>query len=122
MNVKKEMLEQEIEQWKNFYNNFESLADSMLVTALAFYENDKREEKFKAALDVLENLKEPLSGVQMFDSMKADIESNERIRNESKIALRTLTWVMENEDKESEGEPEKNISKENVDKQDNDNV
>lgn len=112
MNIKEELLNQEIEQWKNYYNNFENLADSMLVTALAFYASDKREEKFKNAIELLQNLNAPLSGVQMFDSIKGDIDSFERINNEAKIAIRTLTWVKENEDKDSEGEPEEKIKKE----------
>lgn len=117
MNIKEDLLNQEIEHWKNFYNNYESLADNMLVTALAFYKEDEREEKFKSAIELLKSLKEPLNGAQMFDSIKADIDSYERINNEAKIAIRTLTWVKEIEDKDIEGEPEENISSKDIDKE-----
>lgn len=117
MNIKEDLLNQEIEHWKNFYNNYDSLADSMLVTALAFYKEDEREEKFKSAIELLKSLKEPLNGAQMFDSIKADIDSYERINNEAKIAIRTLTWVKEIEDKDIEGEPEENISSKDIDKE-----
>ena len=117
MNIKEDLLNQEIEHWKNFYNNYDSLADSMLVTALAFYKEDEREEKFKSAIELLKSLKEPLNGAQMFDSIKADIDSYERINNEAKIAIRTLTWVKEIEDKDVEGEPEENISSKDIDKE-----
>lgn len=117
MNIKEDLLNQEIEHWKNFYNNYDSLADSMLVTALAFYKEDEREEKFKSAIELLKSLKEPLNGAQMFDSIKADVDSYERINNEAKIAIRTLTWVKEIEDKDIEGEPEENISSKDIDKE-----
>lgn len=117
MNIKEDLLNQEIEHWKNFYNNYNTLADSMLVTALAFYKEDEREEKFKSAIELLKSLKEPLNGAQMFDSIKADVDSYERINNEAKIAIRTLTWVKEIEDKDIEGEPEENISSKDIDKE-----
>lgn len=117
MNIKENLLNQEIEQWKNFYNNYDSLADSMLVTALAFYKEDEREEKFKSAIELLKSLKKPLNGAQMFDSIKSDVDSYERINNEAKIAIRTLTWVKEIEDKDVEGEPEENISSKDIDKE-----
>lgn len=117
MNIKEDLLNQEIEHWKNFYNNYESLADNMLVTALAFYKEDEREEKFKSAIELLKSLKEPLNGAQMFDSIKSDVNSYERINNEAKIAIRTLTWVKEIEDKDIEGEPEENISSKDIDKE-----
>ena len=117
MNIKEDLLNQEIEHWKKFYNNYDSLADSMLVTALAFYKEDEREEKFKSAIELLKSLKEPLNGAQMFNSIKADVDSYERINNEAKIAIRTLTWVNEIEDKDIEGEPEENISSKDIDKE-----
>lgn len=117
MNIKEDLLNQEIEHWKKFYNNYDTLADSMLVTALAFYKEDEREEKFKSAIELLKSLKEPLNGAQMFDSIKADVDSYERINNEAKIAIRTLTWVKEIEDKDIEGEPEENISSKDIDKE-----
>lgn len=122
MNIKEDLLNQEIEHWKNFYNNYDNLADSMLVTALAFYKEDEREEKFKSAIELLKSLKEPLNGAQMFDSIKADVDSYERINNEAKIAIRTLTWVKEIEDKDIEVESEENISSKNIDKEKEDNV
>lgn len=117
MNIKEDLLNQEIEHWKNFYNNYDSLADNMLVTALAFYKEDEREEKFKSAIELLKSLKEPLNGAQMFDSIKSNVDSYERINNEAKIAIRTLTWVKEIEDKDIEGEPEENISSKDIDKE-----
>lgn len=94
MRTKRE-IKKEIEQWGKLCDNYESLADSMLVTALAFYDKDKRSDKFKAAIELLESVKAPLTGEQMLNSIKMDLESHERIKNEAKIALRTLTWVSE---------------------------
>ena len=42
MNVKKEELEKEIEQWKGYYKNYNNLAVQVLADVLAFYKEAER--------------------------------------------------------------------------------
>lgn len=118
MNVKKELIEKEIEQWKGFYNNYDNLSIQIMTDVLARYNKDDRTKIIKDIDEFLNNnISEPITGELMVDSIKADIDSFERINNEAKIAIRTLTWIEEVEDKEIEGEPEKNISSKDIDKE-----
>ena len=118
MNVKKELIEKEIEQWKGFYNNYDNLSIQIMTDVLARYNKDDRAKMIKDIDEFLNNnISEPITGELMVDSIKADIDSFERINNEAKIAIRTLTWIEEVEDKEIEGEPEKNISSKDIDKE-----
>ena len=118
MNVKKELIEKEIEQWKGFYNNYDNLSIQIMTDVLARYNKDDRAKMIKDIDEFLNNnISEPITGELMVDSIKADIDSFERINNEAKIAIRTLTWIEEVEDKEIEGEPEENISSKNIDKE-----
>ena len=118
MNVKKELIEKEIEQWKGFYNNYDNLSIQIMTDVLALYNKDDRAKMIKDIDEFLNNnISEPITGELMVDSIKADIDSFERINNEAKIAIRTLTWIEEVEDKEIEGEPEENISSKDIDKE-----
>ena len=118
MNVKKELIEKEIEQWKGFYNNYDNLSIQIMTDVLAHYNKDDRAKMIKDVDEFLNNnISESITGELMVDSIKADIDSFERINNEAKIAIRTLTWIEEVEDKEIEGEPEENISSKDIDKE-----
>lgn len=118
MNVKKELIEKEIEQWKGFYNNYDNLSIQIMTDVLAHYNKDDRVKMIKDIDEFLNNnISESITGELMVDSIKADIDSFERINNEAKIAIRTLTWIEEVEDKEIEGEPEENISSKDIDKE-----
>lgn len=118
MNVKKELIEKEIEQWRGFYNNYDNLSIQIVTDVLAHYNKDDRAKMIKDIDEFLNNnISEPITGELMVDSIKADIDSFERINNEAKIAIRTLTWIEEVEDKEIEGEPEENISSKDIDKE-----
>ena len=118
MNVKKELIEKEIEQWKGFYNNYDNLSIQIMTDVLARYNKDDRAKMIKDIDEFLNNnISEPITGELMVDSIKADIDSFERINNEAKIAIRTLTWIEEVEDKGIEGEPEENISSKDIDKE-----
>ena len=118
MNVKKELIEKEIEQWKGFYNNYDNLSIQIMTDVLAHYNKDDRAKMIKDIDEFLNNnISESITGELMVDSIKADIDSFERINNEAKIAIRTLTWIEEVEDKEIEGEPEENISSKDIDKE-----
>lgn len=118
MNAKKELIEKEIEQWKGFYNNYDNLSIQIMTDVLAHYNKDDRAKMIKDIDEFLNNnISESITGELMVDSIKADIDSFERINNEAKIAIRTLTWIEEVEDKEIEGEPEKNISSKDIDKE-----
>ena len=118
MNVKKELIEKEIEQWKGFYNNYDNLSIQIMTDVLAHYNKDDRAKMIKDVDEFLNNnISESITGELMVDSIKADIDSFERINNEAKITIRTLTWIEEVEDKEIEGEPEENISSKDKDKE-----
>lgn len=118
MNVKKELIEKEIEQWKGFYNNYDNLSIQIMTDVLAHYNKDDRAKMIKDIDEFLNNnISESITGELMVDSIKADIDSFERINNEAKIAIRTLTWIEEVEDKEIEGKPEENISSKDIDKE-----
>ena len=118
MNVKKELIEKEIEQWKGFYNNYDNLSIQIMTDVLARYNKDDRAKMIKDIDEFLNNnISESITGELMVNSIKADIDSFERINNEAKIAIRTLTWIEEVEDKEIEGEPEENISSKDIDKE-----
>lgn len=118
MNVKKELIEKEIEQWKGFYNNYDNLSIQIITDVLAHYNKDDRAKMIKDIDEFLNNnISESITGELMVDSIKADIDSFERINNEAKIAIRTLTWIEEVEDKEIEGESEENISSKDIDKE-----
>ena len=118
MNVKKELIEKEIEQWKGFYNNYDNLSIQIITDVLAHYNKDDRAKMIKDIDEFLNNnISESITGELMVNSIKADIDSFERINNEAKIAIRTLTWIEEVEDKEIEGEPEENISSKDIDKE-----
>lgn len=118
MNVKKELIEKEIEQWRGFYNNYDNLSIQIMTDVLARYNKDDRTKIIKDIDEFLNNnISESITGELMVDSIKADIDSFERINNEAKIAIRTLTWIEEVEDKEIEGEPEENISSKDIDKE-----
>ena len=118
MNVKKELIEKEIEQWKGFYNNYDNLSIQIMTDVLAHYTKDDRAKMIKDIDEFLNNnISESITGELMVDSIKADIDSFERINNEAKIEIRKLTWIEEVEDKEIEGEPEENISSKDIDKE-----
>ena len=108
MNVKKELIEKEIEQWKGFYNNYDNLSIQIMTDVLAHYNKDDRAKMIKDIDEFLNNnISEPITGELMVDSIKADIDSFERINNEQKLQFRTLTWIEEVEDKEIEGDQKK---------------
>ena len=58
MRAKKE-IKKEIEQWEKLCNNYESLADSMLVTALAFYDNRTYRDCSFSVLPYLKSTADP---------------------------------------------------------------
>ena len=100
MNIKLEELEKEEEQWKGYYHNYNNLAIQVLADVLAFYKEEDRKELIDKANEFLLNVKEPISGDLMVDSIKGDIESFDRISEEAAVAVRTLEWVKTLEDKD----------------------
>lgn len=93
MKVNKEQLEAEMKLWENLYNNYENLSVNILADVLAHYKKEDRKELIERVNNVLESVNEPIDGQTMFDSIKGDLESFERINDESSIAYRTLTWI-----------------------------
>lgn len=106
MNVKKEELEKEIEQWKSYYKNYNNLSVQVLADVLAFYKEEDRKELIDKANEFLRNVKEPISGELMVDAIKGDVDSFDRISEEAAIAIRTLEWVKSIEDTDIESEPD----------------
>ena len=106
MNIKKEELENEIEQWKGYYKNYNNLAVQVLADALAFYKEEDRKELVDKANEFLRNVNEPISGELMVDAIKGDIESFDRVSEEAAIAIRTLEWVKSIEDTDIETQPD----------------
>lgn len=93
MNINKKQIEKEMEQWKLFYNNYNDLSVQILVDVLAYYKKEDREDLIKKANEVLESVKEPISGELMLDTIKGDLDAFDRINNESMVAYRTLEWI-----------------------------
>ena len=83
MNINKEELEKEITQWESYYHNYNNLSIQVLADVLAFHKEEDRKELFDKANEFLQNVKEPISGELMVDSIKGDIESFERVSEES---------------------------------------
>ena len=95
MKVNEELISNEMELWKNFYNNYENLATNILADVLAHYKPEDRIELIKKVETTLESVAEPINGELMYDSIKGDLESFKRVNDESSIAYRTLSWVKE---------------------------
>lgn len=93
MKVNEELINNEMELWKRFYNNYENLAVNILADVLAHYKPEEREELIKKVEVTLGSVVEPINGELMYDSIKGDLESFERVNDESSIAYRTLSWV-----------------------------
>lgn len=100
MKINKEQIENEIKQWENFYQNHDNLAINILADVLAHYTKEEREELISKVDETLESVKNPINGEIMFDSIKGDIESFERINDEALVALRTLKWITEIEERD----------------------
>ena len=105
MNIKLEELEKEEEQWKGYYHNYNNLAIQVLADVLAFYKEEDRKELIDKTNEFLQqNVKEPINGDLMVDTIKGDVESFDRISEEAAVAIRTLEWVktLENKDIKTE--------------------
>lgn len=95
MLVNEEKINHEMDLWKNLYNNYENLAVNILADVLAHYKKEDRESLIEKVNVVLESVNEPIDGNLMVESIKGDLESFERINDESSVAYRTLSWIKE---------------------------
>lgn len=95
MLVNEEKINHEMDLWKNLYNNYENLAVNILADVLAYYKKEDRESLIEKVNGVLESVNEPIDGNLMIESIKGDLESFERINDESSVAYRTLSWIKE---------------------------
>lgn len=93
MNISLEKVDNEIKLWENYYNNYENLAIQIMADILAHYKPEKRKDLIKQVEESISTLEEPINGQLMYECIKGDIESLERISDEAKIAIRTLTSV-----------------------------
>jgi hypothetical protein len=94
-------IKKEKEDWEKYYNNYESLEDSVFATILAHIKPEERLNKFNHVVEILNGLKEPISDEVFINSLESDIQSFKNINKESEIALRTLTWVEEELEKDT---------------------
>lgn len=97
----KEKINEEIEKFKPFFYNYNSLCDNVLMDALAFIPKEQREEKIKKIESVLESIENPIDGNKMLCALKDDLQMFEDNNNESAIAMRTLEWVKKELEEES---------------------
>lgn len=104
MKINKETIENEINMWRKFYCNYENLAINILADVLASYKKEDREKIISQVNETLESVKEPINGATMYESIKGDIESFDRVNEEAKVAVRTLTWIQGLEETEKETE------------------
>lgn len=112
MLVKEEMIDNEMKLWEKFYNNYDNLAKSVLADVLAHYKKEDRANLIKGVEDILEQVKEPINGELMYESIKGDLESFGRLNDESAVAYRTLSWIKEIADKSKMSNAETEISSE----------
>lgn len=98
------LINNEMELWQHYHKNYNNLAENILANILAYYKKDDRDEVIKRIEETLDNvLQHPISGEMMYDTIKGDLESFDKINDESEIALRTLEWVKQiSEEKEKE--------------------
>ena len=88
-----EAINNELEIWKNYYNNEEKTIDSILIDVLASMPADERDERISRAKEILTSLQEPITVSKTFESIKEDLDMQEKVKSESEIAYRTLAWV-----------------------------
>lgn len=93
MKIDEKIIDKEIEQWKKFYNNYENLAIQILADVFAHYNKEDRDALIKHIEETISSIESPINGQLMYESIKSDIESFDRINNEAKIAYRTLQWI-----------------------------
>ena len=96
-----EKIEQEMKVWTSYYGNYDKLADNVLMTILAFIPKENRAERVLRVEKVLDALDNSISGEEMLHSLKSDISDFEHSNDEAGIALRTLQWVKDEMEKES---------------------
>lgn len=100
MKIKKDSIKKEKEMWTKFYNNYDSLAERILADVLAYYSEDDRKKMFDNTNELLKGLTNgKIDGGQMKKSIELDLEAFDRLNEESKVAIRTLTWVEELDEK-----------------------
>ena len=98
----KEKIEEEKRRWQPYFYNYETFCINILADVLAFTPADKREELIKRVEDLLKDVKEPISAEAMLSSIKDDISNFENMSNEAGMVLRTLQWVEDEMEKETE--------------------
>lgn len=107
MIIDKQTFEKELEQWEKYFSNYDNLAVGVLADVLAHYKKEDREDLIKKVEDAISAVQEPIDGNIMYESLKADIDSFERINQEAKIAYRTLKWIEEIQEKSETNEDSK---------------
>lgn len=89
-----EKINEEIKKWEPYLYNYDNLAFSILLDALAYIPKEKREEYIKKVDELLIPLEgKPITGKEMFDSVENDLKAFTDYSTEAQYALRTLQWV-----------------------------
>ena len=89
----KEKINEEIEKFKPFFYNYNSLCDNVLMDVLAFIPKEQREEKIKKIESVLESIENPIDGNKMLCALKDDLQTCDANNNEQYTLMRSLECV-----------------------------
>ncbi len=95
-------IDNEMKVWENYYNSEEGFLVNIFIDVLASMTEKEREDMFVKAKTTLVNLKEPIKKEKALQDIKSDLEAYENIKQEAGIAYRTLGWVKEELEKDSQ--------------------
>lgn len=97
-----EKINEEMKKWEPYLYNYDNLAFSILLDALAYIPKEKREEYIKKVDELLIPLEgKSITGKEMFDSIEKDLKVFTDYSTEAQYALRTLQWVKKELEEES---------------------
>lgn len=91
----KEEITKEMESWKQYLYNYNSLSLNILADVLAFIPKEKRESTIEQINNILKTIEKPISGEEMVSSIEKDMKLFQKSSDEALIAQRTLQWVLD---------------------------
>lgn len=91
----KEEITKEMDSWKQYLYNYNSLSLNILADVLAFIPKEKRESTIEQINNILKTIEKPISGEEMVSSIEKDIKLFQKSSDEALIAQRTLQWVLD---------------------------
>lgn len=91
----REEITKEMDSWKQYLYNYNSLSLNILADVLAFIPKEKRESTIEQINNILKTIEKPISGEEMVSSIEKDIKLFQKSSDEALIAQRTLQWVLD---------------------------